>query len=92
MAKPILGRGLSALLGGAAASSPSAKASPAPAPAIPSAPTGEAVELIALDRFAPLPLQPRKDFSPESLQELADSIKEQGIVQPLIVRQRGGRF
>jgi ParB family chromosome partitioning protein len=31
-------------------------------------------------------LQPRQDFSAESLRELADSIKEQGIVQPLIVR------
>jgi ParB family chromosome partitioning protein len=37
-------------------------------------------------------LQPRKDFATESLQELADSIKEQGIVQPLIVRERGGFF
>ncbi len=38
------------------------------------------------------PLQPRKDFPTEALQELADSIKEQGIVQPLIVRQRGDGF
>jgi ParB family chromosome partitioning protein len=37
----------------------------------------------------PCPLQPRKDFPAESLQELADSIKEQGIVQPLIVRPKG---
>jgi ParB family chromosome partitioning protein len=36
----------------------------------------------------PCPFQPRKDFSVESLRELADSIREQGIVQPLIVRQR----
>jgi len=35
-------------------------------------------------------LQPRKDFSPETLRELADSIREQGIVQPLIVRERSG--
>jgi ParB family chromosome partitioning protein len=37
-------------------------------------------------------LQPRKTFAAESIQELADSIKEQGIVQPLIVRQRGEDF
>lgn len=43
-------------------------------------------------RVRPCPLQPRKDFSPESLQELADSIKEQGIVQPLIVRPQGEGF
>jgi ParB family chromosome partitioning protein len=37
-------------------------------------------------------MQPRKDFSPEALRELADSIKEQGIVQPLIVREREGHL
>jgi ParB family chromosome partitioning protein len=37
-------------------------------------------------------LQPRKQFSEESLRELADSIREQGIVQPLIVRERGEFF
>ncbi len=39
-------------------------------------------------RVKPCPLQPRKDFSPEALGELADSIKEQGIVQPLLVREK----
>jgi ParB family chromosome partitioning protein len=48
------------------------------------------VRRVALDRIRPCPFQPRKDFSPEALRELADSIKEQGIVQPLIVRERGG--
>ena len=37
-------------------------------------------------------MQPRKEFAPEALQELADSIREQGIVQPLIVRERDGFF
>jgi ParB family chromosome partitioning protein len=58
-------------------------------------PAGEAkdrVRRVALDRVRPSPLQPRKDFSPETLQELADSIREQGIVQPLIVRERGGFY
>ena len=45
-----------------------------------------------LDRIRPCPLQPRKEFSAEALRELADSIREQGIVQPLIVRERGGYF
>ena len=45
-----------------------------------------------LERIRPCPLQPRKDFSPEALRELADSIKEQGIVQPLIVRERNGHL
>jgi ParB family chromosome partitioning protein len=37
-------------------------------------------------------LQPRKDFSAESLGELAESIKEQGIIQPLIVRRKDSHF
>jgi ParB family chromosome partitioning protein len=45
-----------------------------------------------LNRIRPCPLQPRKDFSEEALRELADSIRERGIVQPLIVRERGGNF
>ena len=47
---------------------------------------------MALNRIRPSALQPRKEFAPEALQELADSIREQGIVQPLIVRERGGFF
>jgi ParB family chromosome partitioning protein len=50
------------------------------------------VQRVPLDRVRPCPLQPRKDFSAEALRELADSIREQGIVQPLIVRERGGFF
>jgi ParB family transcriptional regulator, chromosome partitioning protein len=52
----------------------------------------ERVQRVALDRIRPCPFQPRKDFSPEALRELADSIKEQGIVQPLIVRERDGHL
>jgi ParB family chromosome partitioning protein len=52
----------------------------------------ERVQRVALDRIRPCPFQPRKDFSPETLRELADSIKEQGIVQPLIVRERDGHL
>jgi ParB family transcriptional regulator, chromosome partitioning protein len=55
-------------------------------------PKGEHVQKVALTRVHPSPLQPRKDFSPGSLRELADSIREQGILQPLIVRQRGETF
>ena len=49
----------------------------------------ERVERVPTGRVRPCALQPRKDFSEEALRELADSIKEQGIVQPLIVRPRG---
>jgi ParB family chromosome partitioning protein len=47
------------------------------------------VQRVPLGRIRPCPFQPRKDFTPETLRELADSIREQGIVQPLIVRERG---
>jgi ParB family chromosome partitioning protein len=52
----------------------------------------ERVQRIRVERLRPCPLQPRKDFTPETLRELADSIREQGIVQPLIVRERSGLF
>jgi len=58
----------------------------------PTAAAGERLRHVPLDQISPCPLQPRKDFPVESLQELADSIREQGIVQPLVVRQRGERF
>jgi ParB family chromosome partitioning protein len=51
--------------------------------------TRERIERVPLARLRPCPFQPRKDFPPDALRELADSIREQGIVQPLIVRDRG---
>jgi ParB family transcriptional regulator, chromosome partitioning protein len=94
MAKPALGRGLGALLG----DSPIAKP-PVPAhmsvtvpDAVSATDTRERVQRVPLDRIRPCPLQPRKDFSAEALNELAASIKEQGIVQPLIVRERDGQL
>src|SRR5205814_8711130 len=53
---------------------------------------GEQVQQLALDRVRPCPFQPRQDFAVEALQELADSIRAQGIIQPLIVRQKDGFF
>jgi ParB family chromosome partitioning protein len=96
MAKPALGRGLGALLGGApAAAKPPSPAAPAPLSAPAPAPeidVHDRVQRVPLNRVRPCPFQPRKDFTPETLRELADSIREQGIVQPLIVRDRGDHF
>ncbi|HUC85163.1 MAG TPA: ParB/RepB/Spo0J family partition protein [Candidatus Acidoferrales bacterium] len=89
MSKPALGRGLGALLGGNPSLTPVASASAAN----PGAPDSrEHVQRVPLNRIRPSALQPRKEFAPEALQELADSIREQGIVQPLIVRERAGFF
>ena len=93
MAKPALGRGLGALLGGAPKPPPPSSATPIPAiPVAPVTPPGERVERLPLDRVRPSPFQPRKEFAKEALQELSDSIKEQGILQPLIVRERDGNY
>ncbi|MDE3068316.1 MAG: ParB/RepB/Spo0J family partition protein [Verrucomicrobiota bacterium] len=97
MAKPALGRGLGALLGGSPVLASPVPAPPSPPPPPAAAPVAaadprERVQRAPLDRIRPCPLQPRKDFSAEALNELADSIRERGIVQPLIVRERNGFF
>jgi len=89
MAKPALGRGLGALLGGATTSGRPATPSIAIAEPVTE---GERVQNVSLDRIHPSPFQPRKDFSADALQELAESIKAQGVIQPLIVRERLGGF
>jgi ParB family chromosome partitioning protein len=44
---------------------------------------------IEIARVAPNPLQPRKEFSPEGLAELTQSVREHGIIQPITVRKAG---
>lgn len=49
--------------------------------------------LVPVEKLVPNPNQPRRDFRPEALQELAASIRVKGVIQPLIVRDLGdGRF
>jgi ParB family transcriptional regulator, chromosome partitioning protein len=79
MAKSALGKGLGALIG---ASSTTVRLDPQP---------GEIVQQVSLTSIVPSPLQPRKEFDREALQELIDSVRQHGIIQPLIVRQVGGR-
>lgn len=49
-------------------------------------------EYLPLDSISPNRLQPRKTFSEEGLRELADSVKEHGIVQPIVVRPVGDGY
>jgi ParB family chromosome partitioning protein len=79
MARSGLGKGLGALI-----STPTA---PVRADAVES---GERVHQINLANIVPSALQPRKDFGREALQELVDSIRQHGIIQPLIVRPAAG--
>ncbi len=75
--KPTLGRGLADLLG------PGVR----PAPAQPErAPAGDELRRLPLDVLQRGKYQPRTDMHPESLEELAGSIKAQGVVQPIVVR------
>ena len=79
MTRKALGRGLSALIPGNA--SPLA---PASSPA--SAQSGDmAATRVAIDRIRPNHLQPRRHFEPEALTELATSIKQHGLAQPIVV-------
>jgi ParB family chromosome partitioning protein len=80
MAKSGLGKGLGALI----------SVSPALRAAEPEA--GERVQQVSLASIVPSPLQPRREFAREALEELIHSIRQQGIIQPLIVRLNDGRF
>ncbi len=74
-----LGRGLSALMADIQGSQPAAGGSS----------PGE--QRVAIERIFPNPDQPRRDFSPEALEDLASSIRQKGVIQPLIVRPHPNR-
>ncbi len=59
---------------------------------IPHAPAAETTTLAPVAAIDRNPLQPRRLISEDSLQELAQSIREHGILQPLLVRRANGRF
>ncbi|HEY2572802.1 MAG TPA: ParB/RepB/Spo0J family partition protein [Verrucomicrobiaceae bacterium] len=89
--KPALGKGLGALIGRPAGHGHVPLDATAPSPAEPAVPPGERVRKVSLAEVVPSPLQPRKDFAGDQLTELMDSIREHGIIQPLIVRLRHGK-
>ena len=91
MAKSVLGRGLGALIP-TRPSGGSGTGSNALGPRVAPPAPGEVVRQLALDEIRSSPFQPRQSFKPESLQELVDSIREQGIIQPLIVRKVGSHY
>jgi ParB family transcriptional regulator, chromosome partitioning protein len=76
-----LGRGLSALLGDAAAEA---------APIAPGQPLPAGVQLAPIESLKPNPDQPRKVFRPEDLSELTQSIRDKGVLQPILVRAQPG--
>ena len=74
MEKKALGRGLDALL-------PSVKATPMPESA--------EVQRLRVDAIVPNRYQPRQTFAPQELAELTDSLKQNGLLQPILVRRKG---
>jgi ParB family transcriptional regulator, chromosome partitioning protein len=78
-----LGKGLGALL---------PTRPPVAPPTPPPAPPEETPQTLPVDLIDPNPLQPRRMFQNERLAELAQSIRANGIVQPLVVRRMGDRY
>src|SRR5438105_1437642 len=78
-----LGKGLTALL---PTRPPVVISETAPVP-VPHVPTR-----IHVDEIDPNPVQPRRVFEPERLQELANSIRANGVIQPVVVRPNNGRY
>lgn len=82
MARPALGKGLSALI----------REPEPPAPTTQTVTTRLGEQHIDIDLIDPSPYQPRVRFREEALEELAQSIRVSGIIQPLVVRQMGARY
>src|SRR5262245_3347592 len=77
--RKVLGRGLEALIPGAAM----VEQQPLP---------GERVIDVPTDAVDANPFQPRKRFDDERLKELADSIRADGVLQPVVVRRKGSKY
>jgi ParB family chromosome partitioning protein len=84
--RPALGRGLSALIPPAPPPRPSVPAA-APTSTTPARPTE-----IDIDLLTPNPRQPRTSIDEHTLEELAQSIRSNGVIQPILVRPSGNRY
>lgn len=92
--KSRLGRGLGGLIAAAKPAVPAAapaSATPAPSPA--PAPAGAPGYLeVAVNQIEPSPYQARREIVPGQLQELADSIRAEGLLQPVVLRRQGDKY
>lgn len=77
--RKVLGKGLGALL-------------PGRPPVIAIETRADDAQTLPVDAIDPNPFQPRRVFQPERLEELAQSIRANGIIQPLVVRRAGDRY
>ena len=104
--KSRLGRGLSGLIANsnptasktpatgkpAATSAPAAATAQPAAPATTAAPSAPGFLEIPVLQIEPSPYQARRDITPEQLSELAESIRSEGLLQPIVVRKHGEKF
>jgi ParB family chromosome partitioning protein len=99
--KSRLGRGLGGLISAAkpaaapaapppAAAAPAASVGAAPAGSVPAAPSGYLD--VGVQQIEPSPYQARREITPEQLRELAESIRSEGLLQPIVVRKHGEKF
>lgn len=91
--KSRLGRGLGGLISGGA---PAKSAAPAPAAAAvptPAQPAGSpGFQDVPVASIKPSPYQARREISPDQLSELSESIRAEGLLQPIVVRKTGDKF
>ncbi len=90
--RPALGRGLDALLGDSRPGNQAAKTE-----SVPLSPDSEegvigAIAAIPIDQIDANPFQPRTQFNDESLEELCQSIRINGVITPITVRKAGHRY
>jgi ParB family chromosome partitioning protein len=81
MEKRVLGRGLSALIPERSSEQPKPESS-----------SNQIVQIIPIDKIKANKYQPRLEFDNEALKDLASSIKEKGLIQPVLVRLKDGEY
>ena len=94
--KSRLGRGLGALIASGTAAAPKietkATANPPAGQPGAGAPAAPGFQEVPVHLVEPSPYQPRKDIHPDQLKELAESIRAEGLLQPIVVRKAGEKF
>jgi len=90
--KSRLGRGLGGLIAAAAPKSAEAKPAAASAASGASAPASPGFIDVPVSAVEPSRFQARREILPEQLQELADSIRSEGLLQPIVVRRHGDKY
>jgi ParB family transcriptional regulator, chromosome partitioning protein len=96
-AKSRLGRGLGGLIAAAKPAQVTVapvleKTAPTPTPTPPSQPSALGYQEIAITQIEPSPYQARKEISEEQLKELSESIRNEGLLQPIVVRKVGDKY